>query len=133
MKFSTKSTYGLRAMINLAKSGRENNISLSKIAKEEKISQGYLERIFSNLKKAEIVKSEKGAAGGYILNKDPRNISVYEIIKASEGEKSSFHCVEKGDKVYCGAICKCGVEPVLLNIEQAINKTLKNIKLNDLV
>lgn len=133
MKFSTRSTYGLRAMINLAKNSKENSVSLSKIAKDEKISQGYLERIFSNLKKAKLVTSEKGVSGGYVLRKASNDITVYEIIKASEGEKSSFHCVEKGDKVYCGAICKCGVEPVLLNIEQAINKTLKNIKLSELI
>lgn len=133
MKFSTRSTYGLKAMIHLAQNWQKGSIPLSAIAKNENISLGYLERIFAVLKKAKLVKSEKGASGGYVLSRRPDDINVYSIINALEGETSSFHCVEKGDKVYCSEKCECSVEPALFKVAQAISAALKNIKLKDLI
>ena len=133
MKFSTRSTYGLRAMIKLAKNWQKGSVSLSSIAKNENISLGYLERIFAVLKKEKLVKSEKGASGGYVLSRSPDDIDVHGIISVLEGEMPSFHCIDEGDKVYCGGKCKCGVEPALLKVEQAIDASLKDIKLKDLI
>ncbi len=133
MKFSTRSTYGLRAMINLAQNWQKGSIPLSAIAKNENISLGYLERIFAVLKKAKLVKSEKGASGGYVLSSSPGDIDVYSIINALDGEASSFHCMDEGGKVYCNEKCECSVEPALLKISQAISAALKNIKLKDLI
>ncbi len=132
MKFSTRSTYGLRAMINLAQNWQKGSIPLSSIAKNENISLGYLERIFAVLKKAKLVKSEKGASGGYVLSRSPDDINVHGIISALEGEASSFHCIDEGDKVYCGKKCECSVEPALLKVAQAISTALKDIKLSEL-
>jgi len=133
MKFSTRSTYGLRAMIALARNWQKGSVSLASIARDENISLGYLERIFSVLKKEKLVKSKKGASGGYVLDRGPENIDVYDIISALEGKVSSFHCVENGGKVYCGKKCECSVEPALLKVAQAISAALKNIKLKDLI
>ncbi len=133
MKFSTRSTYGLKAMIHLAQNWQKGSIPLSAIANNENISLGYLERIFAVLKKAKLVKSEKGASGGYALSRSPEDIDVYSIINTLEGEASSFHCVEKGDKVYCGKKCECSVEPALLKVARAISAALKDIKLSDLI
>jgi Rrf2 family protein len=133
MKFSTKSTYGLRAMINLAKNWQKGSVSLANIAKEEDISQGYLERLFSSLKKAKLVKSVKGAAGGYKLSGDPKNINVLDIINALEGKTPPFYCVDNDNKVYCSASCECAVSSVLSKVQNAVNSTLKDIKLRDLI
>lgn len=134
MKFSTKATYGLRAMIRLAKSGDKESVSLSSIAKAENISQKYLERLFSDLKKANLVKAEKGVAGGYRLLKDPSEINILDVINALEGRISPFHCYnkDKDEKMYCNVGCNCGVTFVLSKIQQSVAMTLKDIKLNQL-
>ena len=131
MKFSTKTTYGLRAMIALASS--KDQISLPIIAREEKISLGYLERIFSKLKRANLIKSEMGSKGGYSLAKPADKIEVYDIISALEGQLSPFHCVDESGKIYCRQSCKCGATKVLVKVQSVVNKALKEIRLSDLV
>lgn len=133
MKFSTRTTYGLRAMINLAENHGQGSIALSKIAKNEKISLGYLERLFSKLKKADLVKSEKGAAGGYELNMAPSKIKVFDIVKTLEGELSPFHCFDENGKIYCANKCNCGATLVLTKVQEAVNKTLRSMTLKDLI
>lgn len=133
MTFSTRTTYGLRAMINLAKQANRGSVSLSAIANQEKISFKYLERLFAGLKKAGLVKSAKGAAGGYRLAKNARQINVYDIIKSLEGSFKAFHCTDENEKIYCGKACNCQVSQVLLKVDQAIAKTLKKIKLSQLI
>lgn len=133
MIFSTRSSYGLRAMINLAKRGMLGSVSLAIIAKEEKISLKYLERLFANLKKAGLVKAEIGAGGGYKLARPAKQINIYDIITALEGKLSPFHCTGNKKKIYCGKLCDCGVTQVLSKVEQAITKSMKDIKLNQLL
>ncbi len=133
MIFSTRSTYGLRAIINLAKQQKFGNVSLSVIAKQENISLKYLEKLFASLKKAGLVKSVKGATGGYLLAKDSKKINVYDIIKSLEGELNCFHCTGKNAKIYCSKLCNCQATYVLSRVDQAIEKTLKNIKLSQLL
>lgn len=133
MRFSTKSTYGLKAMIHLARNYKKGSVSLSKIAKEENISLRYLERLFARLIKAKLLKSTKGVAGGYRLSKNPSDIDIYDIINALEGKTSSFHCFAEGGKIYCSNKCDCKVTSVFGRIEHAIISTMKSIKLKDLI
>jgi Rrf2 family protein len=133
MIFSTRSTYGLRAMINLAKQEKLGSVSLAVIAKEENISLKYLERLFASLKKAGLVKSEIGAGGGYKLIKSAKQVNVYDIIIALEGKLNAFHCTGKNGNIYCNSKCHCEVTNVLSRVEQAINSTLKDIKLSQLL
>ena len=133
MKFSTRSTYGLRAMIRLAKEADKGSISLSSIAKNENISQKYLEKLFAKLKKQGLVKAVKGAKGGYRLPKKPSQINVYDIIKALEGVAGSFYCLSENGKIYCSSKNRCGAAKVLIKVHQAVKHTLKNTKLSDLI
>ncbi|MEF9951411.1 MAG: Rrf2 family transcriptional regulator [Clostridium sp.] len=88
MKLSTKGRYGLRAMIYLAANRDSGYIPLYMIAEAEDISERYLEQVFSSLKKSGIVKSVKGARGGYFLTKENSEISVYDILYSIEGDLS---------------------------------------------
>jgi Rrf2 family protein len=133
MIFSTKSTYGLRAMINLAKHQNQGSVSLATVAKDENISLKYLERLFVGLKKAGLVKAEIGAGGGYALARSAKQINIYDIIKALEGEFNPFHCTGKKEKIYCNSRCKCEVTYVLSRVQEAIDSTLKDIKLSQLL
>jgi Rrf2 family protein len=133
MKFSTRTTYGLRAMIFLGKNWPKTNISLPNIAKAEGLSSGYLERLFSSLKKDKLVVSEKGMNGGYKLAKSPTKINVFEIVSALEGDMNLFHCIDEKGKIRCSARCDCEALKVLQKVQVSIKNTLKNIKLSDLI
>ena len=76
MKISTKGRYGLRAFIDLACYGAEEPVSISSISARQEISERYLEQLMAKLKKAGLVKSIRGAGGGYRLAKDAAEVSV---------------------------------------------------------
>jgi len=132
MKFSTRSSYGLRAIIHLAKNYAHGPYSLAKIAKEEKISQAYLERLFSRLKKAGLVLSSKGVAGGYQLAYNPSKMSVFSVIEALEGKISVFHCLGTRGKVFCG-VKACPSARVYQKVQKALVNSLKSMTLKDLI
>ena len=127
MKFSTKAEYGLRAIVRLDKTGK-NPVSLSLIAKEEKISLSYLESLFAKLKKAGLVKADKGVKGGYYLTKPASQISALQVIEALEGSVAPYECAT--GKICCD--CACRVLPVWTKLYKQITKTLHSIKLNQL-
>ncbi|MFA6254740.1 MAG: Rrf2 family transcriptional regulator [Patescibacteria group bacterium] len=132
MKFSTRSSYGLRAIIHLAKNYAQGPYSLAKMAKAEKISQAYLERLFSRLKKADLVLSSKGMAGGYQLARNPSKISVFSVIEALEGQISVFHCLGVNGRVFCG-VKACPSAKVYQKVQKAITDSLKSMTLKDLI
>lgn len=133
MKFSTRTTYGLRAMIKLAESYDKESISIANIAKGEHISPKYLERLFATLKKAKLITSEKGSTGGYRLSKKPNEVKIYDIVKVLEGEMNPFHCLTEDHTITCSKKCKCGATAILIKVQKAINSTLQSMKLSDLL
>jgi len=132
MKFSTRTTYGLRAMIFLARNRESGSVSLPSIARLEGISLSYLERLFAKLKKADLIKSVKGSAGGYRLARAAGKIAVFDIIKSLEGKLTPFYCLKENGKIYCDRGCECKVTLVLIKVQTAIDKALKSVKLSDL-
>lgn len=126
MKFSTKAEYGLKAMANLAEAFPEQK-NIQSIAREEKISVKYLERIVGELRKNKLLVSSKGKSGGYALSRNPRKITVSEIIEILDGPIESIKCCS------CGIENKCSSSLVWIKLGQEIKKTLKNIKLSDLI
>jgi len=119
MKLSTKSRYGLRALANLI--GQDCCCSVSKISKEEHISSDYLEKIFVKLKKAGVLKVERGAAGGYTLSRDPSQITLKEVIDSLE--KAEFSCP---------SICNCQSKSVYQQIQSGFSQVLNSITLDHL-
>ena len=85
MKLSKRTRYGLHALIDLVIHAKTEQIALNSIAQRNGISEQYLEQIFSALRRARIVKSVKGAQGGYFLEKDPSDITVSEVVEVLEG------------------------------------------------
>ncbi|MBN7772218.1 RrF2 family transcriptional regulator [Clostridium aminobutyricum] len=88
MKVSTKGRYGLRAMVDLAIHSTNGHVALYCIAERQNISVNYLEQVFSTLRKAGLVKSVKGAQGGYTLADIPSNITIGKILRSLEGNLS---------------------------------------------
>lgn len=136
MKFSRSTTYGLRALANLvlAKADDSSRVkSLKIIAKEEKASLKFLEKLFSQLKKAGIVSSVRGINGGYYLSKSADKVKLLEALDALGEKTVIFKCVNRDGKITCGKSAKCGAVPVLQKVQTAINKSLRKMTLEDLV
>ena len=131
MKFSRRSTYGLRAMARLAKNWEKDKISLAEISRQENISKKYLEQIFTSLKKAQLVKADKGHYGGYMLARDPKKISTLEIIEALEGKIGSSPCLGTEGNVVCKKGADCGVAPLFVKIQKDTRKVLEKIFLSE--
>lgn len=131
MKISTKGRYGLRAMVDLAVNSVTDHVALKSIAERQSISEGYLEHVFSMLKKAGLVKSIKGAQGGYILADKPSNISVGNILRVLEGDLSVVD--EKNDPGEKNNLEKCIKLNVWDMIDRSVNSVVDGITLEDLV
>lgn len=98
MRLSTKSRYGLRAMFDIAYNCGTAPTQIQDISRRQHISQRYLEQIFQPLKKAGILTSKRGPQGGYMLARQPQEITVQEIIQATEGDLLLVECASKGRK-----------------------------------
>lgn len=126
MKFSTKAEYGLKAMVNLATAFPLQK-NLQAIAREEKISVKYLERIVGELRRNDLLVSSKGKSGGYALAKDPKRITAGEIVEILDGPIAPTKCS------LCGIENRCSSSLVWIKLGKEIKKTLINIKLSDLI
>lgn len=133
VKLSTKGRYGLRAMIDMARYSEEEPVSISSIAARQGISEGYLEQLVSLLKKAGLVKSIRGAAGGYILARDMEKISVGDILRALEGNLEPVRCAAFYSEEGCTASDGCVTKYVWQKINESINRTVDEMKLDELV
>lgn len=130
MLFTTKTEYGLKALVILAKSKPEKSISLAEIAKKTGLSLSYLEQLFSKLKLAKLISSTKGAEGGYLLSRPAKDINLFDIIFALEGRTAINSCMA-GGKLSCGG--KCLTRKIWAEIQADIEQTLKKYTLNHLI
>ncbi|WP_120193466.1 cysteine metabolism transcriptional regulator CymR [Sinobaca qinghaiensis] len=99
MKISTKGRYGLTIMMALAKKHGEGPTSLKSIAREHELSEHYLEQLIAPLRNAMLVKSVRGAYGGYMLTKEPSEITAGDIIRVLEGPISPVEVLEDEEPV----------------------------------
>lgn len=133
MKISTKGRYGLRALLDLAINSNGEHVALSNIAERQNISENYLEQVFSTLRKAGIIKSVKGAQGGYILADKTSNIKVGTILRSLEGDLSVVQDDSDHPENYYGSILHCLQLNVWDKMSENINNLVDSITLEDLV
>ncbi len=133
MKLSTKGRYGLRALIDLARYSEEEPVPISSIAARQDISEGYLEQLMALMKKAGLVRSIRGAAGGYVLAKSAEDISVGDVLRSLEGKLEPAECAAFDSEKGCKASANCVTKYVWQKINDSINHTVDEIKLDELV
>ncbi|HBT20232.1 MAG TPA: Rrf2 family transcriptional regulator [Peptococcaceae bacterium] len=131
-RISTKGSYGLRAVLDIAKNSRGKPVPLKDIAERQEISEGYLEQLLTVLRRAGIVKSIRGQSGGFILAKKPQDISVGEIIRVLEGPIAPMDCVEDGTYPSCDNINQCVLRLVWLRLKERIEEAVDTITIEDL-
>ena len=132
MRISTKGRYALRLMLDLALNNTGKPISLRDVAKRQGISDKYLEQIISGLNRAGYVKSVRGAQGGYLLSKEPREYTVGMILRLTEGSLAPVTCLED-DEINCERQAGCVTVILWKKINEAVNDVVDHTTLQDLV
>jgi Rrf2 family protein len=132
IRLSTKGRYGTRLMLNLANNYNNGNdaIILKSVSDAEKISIRYLEQIIIPLKINKLVKSIRGAGGGYILARNPSQIKLSDILDSLEGTMSLVECVE--DQDYCKRIDECATHEVWKEASSMLQDYFESLTLKDL-
>jgi len=130
MKLSTKGRYGVKAMVDLAINYGEQPVSIKSISERQSISEYYLEQLFSSLRKAKLIKSIRGAQGGYVLNRAPEEITIYDVINVLEGPIEVSNCLEE---VTCNNIDCCATRLLWQKIKNSIDSVTSSITLKDIV
>ncbi len=134
MMISTKGTYALRVMIDLAQHENEGYISLKSIAERQKISMKYLETIVSLLNKGGMVASLRGKDGGYMLKRPAEEYCMGEILRLTEGGLTpvSCHGFAEGEKE-CENVDHCLTFPMWQKLDTLINEYLDKVSLRDIL
>jgi Rrf2 family cysteine metabolism transcriptional repressor len=131
MKLSTRTRYGIRAVIELAQHEAGRPLQLKTIAERQDISIKYLEQLMGVLRSAGFIRSVRGAKGGYVLARPPSQITMYEVFRALEGPVTTTECVDDAER--CDRSADCAARKVWMQLEEAIRRVLTGITLADLI
>lgn len=134
MRITTLAEYGVICALHLAKRVGEGPVTGRQIAASEQLPVDYVEQILLRLRRAGLVKSTRGAHGGYALALAPSDITVRDVIAASEHQTFDLHCVTHpvGEE-RCSASHNCSIRPVWMLLQQKIDDVLQSVHLSDLL
>ncbi len=135
MRISSTEEYGLRCLLTLAREGREAQLSIPEIAEREGISTAYATKLLSTLRKAELVKSERGRKGGFSIRRDPAEINLLQVITALGGPLlDPDHCSKKtGQLDVCVHGEHCSVHDILGGVAGYVGDFLSKTSLQDIL
>jgi Rrf2 family protein len=142
MRISTRGRYGLRAMAYIAEKTGGGNlsqdvVSAKSVAESQGISENFLEQIIASLKQGGLLRSVRGAGGGYALAKKPGDITAGEVLRAVEGSLSPAECLDE-DSTFekpasCASCDNCAARSVLSKVYDSVNETVDGITILDLI
>lgn len=134
MRITTLAEYGVICALHLAKRVGEGPVTGRDIASRERLPFDYVEQILIRLRRAGIVNSTRGARGGYALARSAQDISVRDVIAASELQTFDLHCVTHPvEEERCSASHACSIRPVWMLLQQKIDSVLESVHLSDLL
>ena len=133
MKLTSKGRYAVMALADLANFNSANPVSLRDISLRQGISLDFLEQIFSELKKNNLVKSIRGTNGGYVLNKNPIEIKLANILNAVDEEVKTVQCKKDSKKGCNNKTSKCITHNLWDELEIHINYFFEQKNLEDLI
>jgi Rrf2 family protein len=139
MMFSTKAEYGVRVMVDLARRGGEAPVALGEIAEHEGLPLAYLEHLVARLRRAGLIESRRGAHGGYLLARDPAQITMAEVVEALEGRIAPIECLTSSPDgtIRClreaDADHVCTTKVLWTRVRGAIVRTLEETTLAELI
>ena len=132
MKISTKGRYALRLLVDLAEHRPDGYIALKDIAERQGVSKKYLEQIIPLFNRSEILRTNRGYQGGYMLAKEPASITIGSVLRLTEGGLAPIPCLEE-DPVGCERRDICPTLPLWIGLDRVISEYLDGITLQDLL
>lgn len=137
MRLSTRGRYGMRAMVDLAATGGAEPVSLKDISKRQGISVDYLEQLLRRLRKAGLVRSVRGPRGGFLLAREPGQITLWEILVALERDITPVYCVDeevllRPGRKSCGRAGECPTHALWAGLARQMRVFLEANTLQDL-
>jgi Rrf2 family protein len=130
MRISTKGRYGLRVMLELTLRHGNGPVMMSALAASQNISRKYLHSLLTSLKAVGLVRSVRGAGGGYVLAHEPADIKVSQVVQALEGSLLPVECTK--DSSICERSETCAAHDVWEELGRAMERVLSGITLADL-
>lgn len=131
MKLSSRTRYGMRAVLELSMEYGKKPMQIKAIASREDISNKYLEQLIAMLKAAGIVRSIRGPRGGYVLAKPPQEVTLKEVFLTLEGPMVPADCLEHPD--FCPRCTDCATREIWQELQDSISQVLESYTLADLV
>jgi Rrf2 family protein len=134
VRITTQAEYGLICALHLARRLTDGPVTGREIAATERLPADYVEQIMLKLRRAEIVRSTRGAHGGYRLARSPESISVRDVISASEHSTFEVHCTSHPvEEERCASSHDCSIRPVWMLLQRRIDDVLESVRLSDLL
>jgi Rrf2 family transcriptional regulator, cysteine metabolism repressor len=139
MMFSTRAEYGVRVMVDLARRGGADPVPLAEIAECEGLPLAYLEHLVARLRRAGLIESRRGAHGGYLLAREPAQITMAEVVEALEGRIAPIECISSAPDgtIRCSRESDpdhvCTTKVLWTRVRAAILTTLQQTSLEDLI
>ena len=131
MRLCTRARYGARAMLDLAEHYPQGFITLRDVSNRQEISERYLENLMAPLRTTGLVRTERGNRGGYILGKDPSEITLGEIIYMLEGSLAPVPCVD--DPTLCHRASECLIRKIWCRLKKAMSDMVDELTLEDMI
>lgn len=132
MKISTKGRYAIRLMIDIAEHSGNGNVSIKEVSNRQNISLKYLEQIVNILSKAGFLKSQRGLQGGYKLTRSPKDYTIGDILRITEGKMAPVACLE--DEINrCPRVSTCSTVQFWSGLYKLINDYLDSTTIADLI
>ncbi|MFZ5916970.1 MAG: RrF2 family transcriptional regulator [Chloroflexota bacterium] len=134
MRFTAREQYGLRAMVELARRYGDGPVPLSEVSEIQGLSQSYLEQVIAPLRQSGLLKSWRGASGGYALAHRPEAITVGDVIRVLDGDIVPMTCVTDDDSCTppCAREGQCATRDIWLTVRAQLARTLDSTTLADL-
>lgn len=132
MRVSSRGEYGVRAMLDLALHYGQGAAPLKEVAKRQRISESYLEQLLGVLRRADLVKTIRGAQGGYELAREPDRIRMSDVVRAVEGPIAPTDCVVEEGDCDCGHAPHCVARILWARLRDSMIAVLDSITLGDL-
>ena len=134
MRVTTWAEYGVICALHLAKRASATPVTGRDIAAQERLPADYVEQILLRLRRAEVITSTRGARGGYTLARPAAEISLRDVIHASELETFDVHCISHPvEEDRCSASHNCSIRPVWIMLQRKIDDVLSSVSLADLL
>jgi Rrf2 family protein len=134
MRITTLAEYGVICALHLAKRTESGPVNGREIARLERLPADYVEQILLRLRRAGVITSTRGARGGYVLARPPSEISIRDVVHASELETFDLHCVSHPvEEDRCSASHNCSIRPVWQMLQGKIDDVLQSVSLADLL